>query len=63
MDSAEIISPFTAFANEIERLDVNGKISKSITDTHNKITEGEEVGFDIDYNSIYIFKENGVRVY
>lgn len=42
---------------------VNGKISKSITDTHNKITEGEEVGFDIDYNSIYIFKENGVRVY
>ncbi|MDU4934244.1 MAG: ABC transporter ATP-binding protein, partial [Peptostreptococcaceae bacterium] len=47
----------------ILNFDVNGKISKSITDTHNKITEGEEVGFDIDYNSIYIFKENGVRVY
>ena len=47
----------------ILNFDVNGKISKSITDTHNKITEGEEVGFGIDYNSIYIFKENGVRVY
>lgn len=37
--------------------------AKSITDITSKVSEGDEVGFDIAYNSIYIFQENGVRVY
>ena len=41
----------------------NNKNTKSITDICDNIKEGDEVGFDIDYNSIYIFKEDGERVY
>ena len=40
--------------------DVN---AKSITDITNRINEGDEIGLDIAYDSIYIFNENGVRVY
>ncbi|RDY26309.1 ABC transporter ATP-binding protein [Romboutsia weinsteinii] len=42
---------------------VNDVNAKSITDISDKIAEGDKVGFGIDYNSIYIFQENGVRVY
>lgn len=42
---------------------INNKNSKSITDISNHVQEGDEVGFDIDYDSIYIFKEDGERVY
>lgn len=42
---------------------VNGVNSKSIVDVNNNIRESDHVGFDIDYNGIYLFQENGVRVY
>ena len=42
---------------------INGVNVKSITDINNKIQEGDTVGFDIDYAGIYLFEENGVRVY
>ena len=42
---------------------LNNKNSKSITDINEGIRENDEVGFDIDYNGIYIFKEDGTRVY
>ena len=42
---------------------VNDINAKSITDISKKISEGDKIGFDIDYNGIYIFQENGVRVY
>ena len=42
---------------------VNGVNSKSIVDVNDNIRENDNVGFDIDYNGIYVFQENGVRVY
>ncbi len=42
---------------------VNDINAKSITDISKKISEGDKIGFDIDYNGIYVFQENGVRVY
>lgn len=42
---------------------INNKFSKAITDINEGICENDEVGFDIDYNGIYIFKEDGTRVY
>lgn len=42
---------------------LNNKNTKSITDICENIQEGDEVGFNIDYNGIYIFKEDGERVY
>lgn len=62
---------FKVKANSIELIGkdciVNFNISninaKLITDTNNRINEGDELGINIDYNGIYIFKENGERVY
>ena len=42
---------------------VNGVNSKSIVDVNDNIREKDNVGFEIDYNGIYLFQENGVRVY
>ena len=42
---------------------INNKNSKSITDICEHVKEGDEVGFDIEYDSIYIFQEDGKRVY
>ena len=42
---------------------VNNKNAKSITDINKGICEKDEVGFDIEYRGIYIFKEDGTRVY
>lgn len=42
---------------------VNGDNAKSITDINKKVTEGDKIGLNIDYNGIYVFQENGVRVY
>lgn len=42
---------------------INNKNSKAIIDINEGICENDEVGLDIDYNSIYIFKEDGMRVY
>lgn len=47
----------------IVNFNANGIHAKSITDITRNISEGDELGFEIDYNSIYIFQENGVRVY
>lgn len=41
----------------------NGVNAKSITDITSKIEEGKEIGFNIAYDSIYIFNKNGARVY
>ena len=42
---------------------INNKHSKAITDINEGICEDDEVGLDIDYSGIYIFKEDGTRVY
>ncbi|WP_312258193.1 ABC transporter ATP-binding protein [Romboutsia ilealis] len=42
---------------------INNKNSKAIIDINEGICENDEVGLDIDYKSIYIFKEDGTRVY
>ncbi|MDY2630607.1 MAG: ABC transporter ATP-binding protein [Clostridium sp.] len=42
---------------------VNDDNAKSITDINKKVTEGDKIGLNIDYNGIYVFQENGVRVY
>ena len=42
---------------------VNGIHSKSITDISKTAYEGKDLGFDIDYNNIYLFEEEGARVY
>ena len=42
---------------------VNGNNAKSITDISKKVSEGDNIGLNIDYNGIYLFQENGVRVY
>lgn len=47
----------------IINFNVNDINAKSITDISEKISEGDKIGFDIDYNGIYLFQENGVRVY
>ena len=47
----------------ILNFNVNGINAKSITDICNNIRENDSIGFDIDYNGIYLFQENGVRVY
>lgn len=47
----------------IINFNVNNINAKSITDISKKVSEGNTIGFDINYNGIYLFKENGVRVY
>lgn len=58
MDTVELIGK-----DRILNFTVNDTNAKSITEISNNICEKHEVGFDIDYNGIYIFEENGVRVY
>ena len=47
----------------IINFNINDINAKSITDINKKVSEGDKIGFNIDYNGIYIFQENGVRVY
>ncbi|MBS5926573.1 MAG: ABC transporter ATP-binding protein [Clostridium sp.] len=47
----------------IVNFNANDIHAKSITDITRNVSQGDELGFEIDYNSIYIFQENGVRVY
>ena len=42
---------------------LNNTNSKLITTIANNLTEGDEIGIDIDYDNIYIFQEDGTRVY
>lgn len=58
IDSTELIGK-----DCIVNFKANGKHSKSITDINQGVMQGDEVGFAIDYKGIYIFKENGERVY
>ena len=58
IESVELIGK-----DSILNFKINGVNSKSITDISSNIKEKDEVGFDIDYNGIYLFQENGVRVY
>lgn len=58
VESVELIGK-----DSILHFEADGIHAKSITDISRHIKAGDEVGFDIDYKSIYIFKENGVRVY
>ncbi len=47
----------------IINFNVNDVNAKSITDISKKVSEGDKIGLGIDYNGIYLFQENGVRVY
>ena len=58
IDSVELIGK-----DCILNFKVNSMNAKSITDISNHIGPNDEVGFNINYNGIYIFKENGERVY
>ncbi|MEG2017619.1 MAG: ABC transporter ATP-binding protein [Clostridium sp.] len=58
METVELIGK-----DRILNFKVNGVNAKSITEIGNEISENDEAGFEIDYNGIYIFEENGVRVY
>ncbi|ONI43958.1 sugar ABC transporter ATP-binding protein [Candidatus Epulonipiscium fishelsonii] len=49
--------------DRIVNFEANNSHSKSITDINDKVKEGETVGFDIEYDKIYIFEEDGRRVY
>ena len=42
---------------------LNNTNSKLITTIANNLNEGDEIGIDIDYDNIYIFQEDGTRVY
>lgn len=42
---------------------VNGVNAKAITEISNNAQPGSEVQFTLDYEGIYVFEENGVRVY
>lgn len=47
----------------IANFNINGVDARLITDINNKVSEGDLIGLDIDYSGIYIFNENGDRVY
>ncbi len=42
---------------------INGIASRVIADSKLKISSGDTISLDIDYSSIYIFEEDGKRVY
>ena len=47
----------------IANFNINGVDARLITDINSKVSEGDLIGLDIDYSGIYIFNENGDRVY
>lgn len=58
IESVELIGK-----DSILNFKLNDINSKSIVNIGDRIAEGDNVGFSIDYNGIYIFQEDGVRVY
>ncbi|OON97762.1 MAG: sugar ABC transporter ATP-binding protein [Epulopiscium sp. Nele67-Bin005] len=58
IESVELIGK-----DAILNFNISGEHVKSITDINEKIQENQTVGFDIDYSKIYIFNEDGTRVY
>lgn len=68
------LSSTPLFTKEIESVELigkdailnfvlNGEHSKSITDVSSHVKQGDQVGFDVEMNGIYIFQTDGVRVY
>ena len=49
--------------DRISNFNLNGENCKLITDVTTIIKQGQNVGLDIDFNSIYLFDKQGVRVY
>ena len=47
----------------IANFNIDGVDARLITDINSKVSEGDLIGLDIDYSGIYIFNENGDRVY
>ena len=47
----------------IANFNIDGVDARLITDINSKVSEGDLIGLDIDYSGIYIFDENGDRVY
>ncbi len=58
IDSVELIG-----RDRIVHFSANDSFAKSITDINDNIQENDTVGFDIQYDKIYIFEEDGTRVY
>ena len=58
VDSIELIGK-----DCIVNLTINGVHAKTITDIGANIAQHDEIGLDIDYNGIYMFKQDGERVY
>ncbi|ONI43120.1 sugar ABC transporter ATP-binding protein [Candidatus Epulonipiscium fishelsonii] len=61
--NAEIETVELIGKDRIVNFTINGEHSKAITDINDKVKENEIVGFDIEYDKIYIFEEDGRRVY
>ncbi|ONI44960.1 sugar ABC transporter ATP-binding protein [Candidatus Epulonipiscioides gigas] len=49
--------------DNIVNFEANGSYCKAITDISDGIKEGDIIGFNIKYDKIYIFEEDGARVY
>ena len=47
----------------IVNVTVNGVHAKTITDIGANVVQNDEIGLNVDYNGIYIFSEDGERVY
>ena len=58
VESVELIGK-----DRIVNFTVNNVHAKTITDISCNIREGDEISLDIDYNGIYMFQQDGVRVY
>lgn len=49
--------------DRILNFDINGMHSKAITDIANMVVGGDMISFDIEYGRMYLFEEDGSRVY
>ena len=47
----------------VVHFDLNNQATKMIVDSKLDIKPNDEIGIAIDYSSIYIFEEDGKRVY
>lgn len=58
VESVELIGK-----DRIINFEANGVHSKTITDISEKVVEKDKIGLDIDVDCIYLFEEDGTRVY
>lgn len=69
-----VISDTPIYETEVESIELIGKdcivnfmlegqISKTVVDVADRVEQGEHLKLDIDYDNIYIFAEDGRRVY